>query len=143
MTRRSPSRQDLTNSPNPPTGGSELASCADTVANQWAGLGQVRLPTRPGTCPRKGRSGGQKGGTGPVGQVGQVEAGERGLSATSPALALRAPAAAAALGISPRLLWSLTNQGKVPHLRLGRSVVYPVDMLQRWLAEQANGGDQA
>lgn len=53
-------------------------------------------------------------------------------------LALRAKDAASLLGISPRLLWSLTNRGEVPHLRLGRAVLYPVDDLRRWLSEQAS-----
>ncbi|MGD9691097.1 MAG: helix-turn-helix domain-containing protein [Phycisphaerales bacterium] len=59
-----------------------------------------------------------------------------------PALALRAPDAARALGISPRLLWTLTNQNVVPHVRLGKAVIYPVDQLRDWLAAQATGGPQ-
>jgi len=55
-------------------------------------------------------------------------------------LALRAREAAPALGISERHLWSLTNQGKIPHVRIGRSVIYPRDVLERWLAEQAAKG---
>ena len=54
-----------------------------------------------------------------------------------PRLALRPKDAAKALGIGERLLWSLTNRGEIPHARLGRAVVYPVDELQRYLAEQA------
>lgn len=53
-------------------------------------------------------------------------------------LALRPREAAKALGIGQRLLWSLTNQGLIPHLRLGRAVVYPVAELERWLAENTN-----
>lgn len=55
----------------------------------------------------------------------------------TPRLALRPKEACAALSIGPRLLWSLTNQNLVPHVRLGRAVVYPVDDLRRWLSEQA------
>lgn len=55
-------------------------------------------------------------------------------------LALRPREAAKALGIGERLLWSLTNRGEVPHVRLGRAVVYPVDRLRDWLAQQATGG---
>ena len=40
-------------------------------------------------------------------------------------LALRPREAALALGIGARLLWSLTNRGEVPHVRLGRAVIYP------------------
>lgn len=55
-------------------------------------------------------------------------------------LALRPRDAARALGIGTRLLWSLTNQGLIPHLRLGRAVVYPVDQLRVWLEQKAKGG---
>ena len=62
--------------------------------------------------------------------------------APAPRLALRPREAAQALGISERLLWRLTNQGDIPHLRLGLRVVYPVDALQKWLADhpQKKGG---
>lgn len=52
-------------------------------------------------------------------------------------LALRPKDAALALGIGERLLWSLTNQGIIPHLKLGKATLYPVDLLRDWLAEQA------
>lgn len=54
-----------------------------------------------------------------------------------PRLALRPKDATKALGIGPRLLWSMTNRGEIPHVRMGRAVVYPVDELRRWLSEQA------
>ena len=54
-------------------------------------------------------------------------------------LALRPKEAALALGIGERLLWSLTNCGEIPHVRLGRAIVYPVDVLREWLAKQAGG----
>jgi len=57
-----------------------------------------------------------------------------------PVLALRPPEAAQALGISERLLWDMTKRGEVPHLRMGRAVVYPVAALDRWLAERAEAG---
>ena len=53
-------------------------------------------------------------------------------------LAVNAKEAAALLGVSQRLLWSLTNAGQVPHVRLGRRVLYPVDELRKWLSEQAS-----
>ena len=52
-------------------------------------------------------------------------------------LALRAAAAAKALGIGENLLWSLTNRGEVPHARIGRRIVYPIDELKAWLSKQA------
>ena len=54
-----------------------------------------------------------------------------------PRLALRPKQAAKAIGICERLLWSETNAGRIPHLRIGRSVVYPVRELQEWLGEQS------
>ncbi len=56
-------------------------------------------------------------------------------------LALRPKETAAALGISERLLWSKTNAGEIPHCRIGRAIVYPVDLLREWLAQQAKGGN--
>jgi predicted DNA-binding transcriptional regulator AlpA len=55
-------------------------------------------------------------------------------------LALRPKDAAHALGISERLLWSKTKSGHVPHVRIGRSVVYPIHLLRRYLDDQAKGG---
>ena len=55
-------------------------------------------------------------------------------------LAVRAPEAARKLGIGTRLLWSLTNQNQIPHCRIGKAILYPVDQLRAWLAEQAKGG---
>lgn len=51
-------------------------------------------------------------------------------------LALRPNEAAKALGISVRLLWSRTNAGEIPHVRVGRRVLYPVEALEQWLAQQ-------
>jgi len=53
---------------------------------------------------------------------------------------MRPKEAARALGIGERLLWSMTNQGLIPHLRLGKAIVYPIDSLQTWLTEQASKG---
>lgn len=52
-------------------------------------------------------------------------------------LALRPRAAAKAVGISLRLLSTLTREKRIPHLRLGRAVVYPVAELQKWLSDEA------
>ncbi len=52
-------------------------------------------------------------------------------------LGLRPREAAKALGIGERLLWSKTNAGEIPHLRVGRAIIYPVDLLRDWMVEQA------
>jgi excisionase family DNA binding protein len=58
----------------------------------------------------------------------------------TPPLTLRAHQAARALGISPRLLWQLTRDGVIPHVRIGsgrrKVVLYSVDALKAWLAQQ-------
>lgn len=59
--------------------------------------------------------------------------GERSRSAEP--LAVNQREAAALLGISERLLWSWTNARKVPHVRLGARVLYPVDLLRKWLED--------
>ena len=51
-------------------------------------------------------------------------------------LALRGKAAAKALGISERTLWSLTARGDVPHIKLPGIVLYPLDALRAWLEER-------
>lgn len=53
-----------------------------------------------------------------------------------PRLALRPKDTATALGISERLLWSKTNSGEIPHIRVGKAILYPVASLQRWLDQQ-------
>ena len=57
------------------------------------------------------------------------------VSAT-PRLALRPKEASKALGIGARLLWSMTNRGEIPHIKLGKAVLYPIAELERWLSEQ-------
>lgn len=62
---------------------------------------------------------------------------------TTPAhapMALRPREAAKVLGIGTRLLWTETNAGRIPHVRIGRAVVYPLDALREWLAAQAAKG---
>jgi len=50
--------------------------------------------------------------------------------------ALRPREAAKALGVSERTLWTWTRQRAIPHVRRGKTILYPVDMLRRWLDEQ-------
>lgn len=48
---------------------------------------------------------------------------------------------AKALAISPRKLWSMTANGEVPHVRLGRCVRYRVEALRDYLAQVEKGGE--
>ncbi len=56
-----------------------------------------------------------------------------------PVLALRPKEAAKAIGIGERKLWEITadTTSGIPHVRLGKAIVYPVEDLRRWLAERA------
>jgi excisionase family DNA binding protein len=54
----------------------------------------------------------------------------------TPPIALSAKEAAVALGISPRKLWELTNRGTLPHVRIGKRILYPVAALDRWFESQ-------
>jgi len=58
-------------------------------------------------------------------------------AAPPPRLLLDRGEAAAALHISPRTLWTLTQAGQVPHLRIGRQVRYSIAALERWVAERS------
>lgn len=57
-----------------------------------------------------------------------------------PRLALRPAEAAIALGLGRRLLWELTTRGEVPHVRVGRRILYPTADLQEWLTSKIQPG---
>lgn len=59
---------------------------------------------------------------------------------TPPSLLLTPKEASDALAISPRKLWAMTASGEIPHLRLGRSLRYPVVQLEKWIDDQKEGG---
>lgn len=54
-------------------------------------------------------------------------------------LLMTADQAAAALAISPRKLWDLTQSGEIPSLRIGRSVRYDPDDLRSWIVKRKGG----
>lgn len=54
-----------------------------------------------------------------------------------PCLSLRLRDAAAAIGVSDRTLWQWTQDSSVPHVRINKVVLYPVDALRDWLNRQA------
>ena len=64
-------------------------------------------------------------------------------STVVPCLALRPREAAEALGVSERTLWAWTKNGRIPHVRMGGAVLYPVESLRLWLREQACGTPDA
>jgi Helix-turn-helix domain len=59
------------------------------------------------------------------------------IGSSLPCLAMRPKDAAKALGIGERKLWELTNRKLIPHIKLGRCTLYPVDVLRDFLAREA------
>lgn len=59
-----------------------------------------------------------------------------------PRLALRPREAARAIGVCERTLFTLTQRGEIPAVKLGRRVLYPTDQLRQWLAERSEGGER-
>jgi excisionase family DNA binding protein len=56
-------------------------------------------------------------------------------------IALRAPEAAAALGISLRTLMGLVAKNEIPHVRIGeRSLRFPRAALERWVEDKGKEG---
>ena len=55
-----------------------------------------------------------------------------------PQLALRPRDAAKSLGMSERTLWTLTSRGEIPHVKLNRATLYPVESLKQWLQAKAS-----
>ena len=58
-------------------------------------------------------------------------------------LALRPRDAARALGISERTLWDWARTERLPHVRIGNVVLYPVDCVKQWLADRAAAAAEA
>ena len=56
-------------------------------------------------------------------------------------LALRPDEAAKSLGISARKLWEITadTSSRIPHIRFGRCVTYPIRELEEWLSARVKG----
>ena len=48
--------------------------------------------------------------------------------------------AAAQMSISTRKLWNMTKAGEVPHVRIGRRVMYRPEALRAWLAKLEQTG---
>lgn len=59
-----------------------------------------------------------------------------------PRLALTREELAASLGVSDRTISAMTANGELPYVRFGAAggrILYPVDLLRRWLTERAKG----
>ncbi|WP_084784969.1 helix-turn-helix domain-containing protein [Calidithermus timidus] len=53
-------------------------------------------------------------------------------------LALSAREAARLIGAHEQSVYKWVRAGKIPHKRIGRKIVFPVQALQRWLEENSN-----
>lgn len=62
---------------------------------------------------------------------------EKPKNESAPVLALRPRDAAKALSISERTLFSLTDAGEIPVVRVGQCKLYSVDSLRAWLESKA------
>ena len=51
---------------------------------------------------------------------------------------LKPKEAASVLAVSERTLWTLTNDGSIPAVRIGRSVRYDPADLAAWIEQQKN-----
>lgn len=54
-----------------------------------------------------------------------------------PRLALRPRETAVALGMSEKTIWTLTKEGRLPAIKVGTRVLYPIHLLRQWMDEQA------
>ena len=45
--------------------------------------------------------------------------------------------AAKALSVCEKTLWTMTKNGEIPVIRMGRAVRYPLDGLRQWISEKS------
>jgi excisionase family DNA binding protein len=57
---------------------------------------------------------------------------------TEERIALRPREAAKLLGICTRTLWTWTRAGRVPCVKIGKTVLYPADQLREWLRREVS-----
>ena len=60
-----------------------------------------------------------------------------------PRLCLTADEVAEEIGISVSLVRRLTRFGNLPHIRVGRRIIYPAAAINSWLAEHTEFGNPA
>lgn len=63
-------------------------------------------------------------------------------AAVPPDLLWSARRTAKAMSISDRSLWTLTHTGEIPHVRIGRRVLYRPESVQQWLAGREQRGNR-
>ena len=60
----------------------------------------------------------------------------------APRLALGLRDAAKALSLSERTVWAMAHDGRLPVVRVGSRLLFPVSMLAAWLEREAHAGQQ-
>lgn len=55
-------------------------------------------------------------------------------------LLLNVAEAALLLRLSQRTVWTLTAARELPHIRIGKRVLYPLDQMRQWIAVRVQGG---
>jgi excisionase family DNA binding protein len=65
---------------------------------------------------------------------------ERGREAQPPLL-MSLKEAAQALSLSERTIWTLVHTGELPHVRVGRRLLFSRAALQSWIERQESTGD--
>ncbi|MDR2762006.1 MAG: helix-turn-helix domain-containing protein [Planctomycetaceae bacterium] len=51
-------------------------------------------------------------------------------------LLVKADELAIMLGVSVKTVWNLEKRGELPHVNIGRRVLFPVDEMRRWISER-------
>ena len=62
---------------------------------------------------------------------------------SKPSLALRPREGCQVTRSQRALLWDWTHNGDIPHVRIGRTILYPVDLLREWLSRRTEPGKGA
>jgi excisionase family DNA binding protein len=57
-----------------------------------------------------------------------------------PSLLLSIKQAATALSVSERTVWTMVHNGELPHMRLGRRLLFSRTALEAWVARRQTGG---
>ena len=62
-----------------------------------------------------------------------------GILVATPTVCYSAPEVAKATGLSISMVRKLTRSGEIPHIKVGRRILYPVTALNEWLFSNTIG----
>jgi excisionase family DNA binding protein len=46
------------------------------------------------------------------------------------------------LGVTPKAIYAMTSKQRLPCVRVGRRLFFPRGLIEKWLSEQAQGGER-